>query len=96
MTSVQPLFYWHDLLGEEVSRRYDLIVMNPPFHQRRSAEPDIGQGMIKAAAAALKPGGRLFMVANRQLPYEKTLSEVFSAQQELVRSGLFKVLSARR
>ncbi|MEP9372070.1 class I SAM-dependent methyltransferase [Mesorhizobium sp. KR1-2] len=93
---MQKNFFWQDLLGEPVSRRYDFIFMNPPFHQRRAAEPDIGQGMIKAAAAALKPGGRLIMVANRQLPYEKTLSQAFSAQQELARNNLFKVLSARR
>jgi len=94
--SMQKNFFWHDLLGEPVSRRYDFIFMNPPFHQRRTAEPDIGQGMIKAAAAALKPGGRLVMVANRQLPYEKTLAQVFATQQEVARDNLFKVLSARR
>ncbi|PSJ57915.1 class I SAM-dependent methyltransferase [Pseudaminobacter soli (ex Li et al. 2025)] len=94
--SMQKNFFWHDLLGEPVSRRYDFIFMNPPFHQRRAAEPDIGQGMIKAAAAALKSGGRLVMVANRQLPYEKTLSQVFGQQQEVVRNNLFKVLVARR
>ncbi len=91
-----PRFFWHDLAAEQVAYRYDLIVMNPPFHQRRTAEPDIGQGMIRAAAAALKPGGRLLMVANRQLPYEKTLSEAFSAQEEICRTGMFKVLGARR
>jgi len=36
------------------------------------------------------------MVANRQLPYERTLSQVFSTQQEVARNNLFKVLSARR
>jgi len=91
-----PRFFWHDLLAEPVAHRYDVIVMNPPFHQRRAAEPDIGQGMIRAAAAALKPGGRLLMVANRQLPYEKTLSQAFSTQEEVCRTGVFKVLGARR
>lgn len=94
--SVAPRFFWHDLLSEDVRYRYDLIVMNPPFHQRRSAEPDMGQRMIRAAAAALKPGGRLHMVANRQLPYERTLGEAFSSHAEIARTGMFKVLSARR
>jgi 16S rRNA (guanine1207-N2)-methyltransferase len=96
IASIEPRFFWHDLLSEEVRYRYDLIVMNPPFHQRRSAEPDMGQRMIRAAAAALKPGGRLHMVANRQLPYERTLAEAFSSHTEVVRTGMFKVLSARR
>lgn len=94
--SVVPRFFWHDLQAEEVRYRYDLIVMNPPFHQRRAAEPDIGQGIIKSAAVALKAGGRLYMVANRQLPYERTLAEAFSSHTEIARNGLFKVLSARR
>ena len=44
--------------------------MNPPFHTRPRADPALGQAMIRKAAAALRRGGRLFMVANRQLPYE--------------------------
>lgn len=93
---VQPGFFWQDLLSEKVQNRYELIVMNPPFHKGRAAEPDIGQGMIKVAAAALKPGGRLYMVANRQLPYERTLAEAFGSHAEIAGDGLFKVFSARR
>lgn len=70
--------------------------MNPPFHTGRAAEPAIGQGMIRAAAAALKPGGRLFLVANRQLPYERMLSAAFKSVVELASDKTFKILSARR
>lgn len=94
--SVAKDFFWTDLLSEAVERRYDAIVMNPPFHRSRAAEPEIGAGMIRAAAKALKPGGRLFMVANRQLPYEPVLAAAFSSHAELARDGMFKVLSARR
>ncbi|OBQ67863.1 class I SAM-dependent methyltransferase [Mesorhizobium erdmanii] len=89
-------FFWTDLLADPVERRYDVIAMNPPFHRSRAAEPEIGAGMIRAAAKALKPGGRLFMVANRQLPYEPVLSAAFSSHAELARDGMFKVISARR
>ncbi|ODA92955.1 methyltransferase [Mesorhizobium sp. SEMIA 3007] len=89
-------FLWTDLLAEPVERRYDVIAMNPPFHRSRAAEPEIGAGMIRAAAKALKPGGRLFMVANRQLPYEPVLSAAFASHAELARDGMFKVFSARR
>ncbi|TPL10879.1 MULTISPECIES: class I SAM-dependent methyltransferase [unclassified Mesorhizobium] len=89
-------FFWTDLLAETVERRYDVIAMNPPFHRSRAAEPEIGAGMIRAAAKALKPGGRLFMVANRQLPYEPVLSAAFASHAELARDGMFKVFSARR
>jgi 16S rRNA (guanine1207-N2)-methyltransferase len=36
------------------------------------------------------------MVANRQLPYEKTLAEVFSSYSEVARDGMFKVFAAKR
>lgn len=94
--AVEPRFFWFDLLTEAVERRYDTIVMNPPFHSSRAAEPEIGAGMIRAASKALKPGGKLFMVANRQLPYEQVLAAAFSSHAEITRDGAFKVLSARR
>ncbi|AZO05287.1 MULTISPECIES: class I SAM-dependent methyltransferase [unclassified Mesorhizobium] len=94
--AIEPRFFWIDLLTEAVDRRYDAIVMNPPFHSGRAAEPGIGAGMIRAASKALKPGGRLFMVANRQLPYEQVLSAAFASHTGIARDGMFKVLSARR
>jgi 16S rRNA (guanine1207-N2)-methyltransferase len=89
-------FFWMDLMSEPVERRYDAIVMNPPFHRNRAAEPEIGAAIIRTAAKALKPGGRLLMVANRQLPYESTLASAFSNHAELARDGTFKVLTAIR
>jgi len=93
---IEPRFFWTDLLTEAVERRYDAIVMNPPFHSGRPAEPGIGAGMIRAASKALKPGGRLFMVANRQLPYEAVLASAFASHAEIARDTMFKVMSARR
>ena len=89
-------YHWRDLVLEPVARQYDLIVMNPPFHQGRAAEPAIGQGMIRAASAALKPGGRLLMVANRGMPYEPVLAASFAATGETCRDDRFKVLWAKR
>ena len=93
---VQMGFFWSDLLSEPVERRYDFIVMNPPFHTGRAAEPAIGQGMVLAAARALKPGGRLHLVANRQLPYEQVLAKEFRQAGETVRDARYKVLWAVR
>ena len=70
--------------------------MNPPFHRGRAAEPGIGQRLIGVAAKALRRGGRLFMVANRQLPYEETLEAEFAQWREITRDGGFKVLAATR
>ncbi|MGE3307209.1 MAG: class I SAM-dependent methyltransferase [Rhizobiaceae bacterium] len=88
--------FWHDLIGEPVGRRYDWIVMNPPFHQTRAADPGIGERLIRAASQALVKGGRLVMVANQQLPYEATLKGAFADMREIVRAGGYKVIVARR
>ncbi|HSI02740.1 MAG TPA: class I SAM-dependent methyltransferase, partial [Reyranella sp.] len=72
-------FHWLDLSREPAPATYDAIVCNPPFHTGRAATPALGQNVIEAAARALKPGGRLFMVANRGLPYEQTLKARFAS-----------------
>lgn len=95
--SVPSDVFWHCLHVEPVPRSYDAVVMNPPFHRGRTAEPTIGENMIRAAGRALRPrGGRLFMVANQSLPYEKTIRAVFAGQRELTRDDGFKVIEAWR
>jgi 16S rRNA (guanine1207-N2)-methyltransferase len=71
-------------------------VSNPPFHDDRGADVAVGLGFIRAAARALRPGGTLWLVANRRLPYEAALRAEF-AQSALVdaRDG-YKVIAARR
>ncbi len=89
-------FHWTDIVTEAPRGPFDWIVMNPPFHTNRAAEPEIGSKFIEAAAKALPQGGRLLMVANRNLPYERTLSGVFRKVAQLADSGGFKVIEAMR
>jgi 16S rRNA (guanine1207-N2)-methyltransferase len=89
-------FFWHDLAGEPVKDKYDLIIMNPPFHESHAAEPALGQAMIKTAASALRSGGRLLLVANRGLPYEPVLAASFRESGETCRNARFKVLWAKK
>ena len=89
-------FFWHDLAAEKPGRTYELVVMNPPFHQARAAEPGLGKAMISAAASALRPGGRLIMVHNRGLPYDRTLEAAFADVTEIAADAAFRVVAARR
>lgn len=91
---VAASFHWLDLAGEPVAEAFDTIIMNPPFHAGRKAEPEIGSAIIRAAANALHRGGKLYMVANRTLPYEDVLSAAFHKSGELARNGSYKVLWA--
>jgi len=86
---------WFDVTSEDPRALYDAVVMNPPFHTARKGDPDVGVAMIEAARRFLKPGGRLFMVANSHLPYEAAL-KAFAQVRELVRTNGFKVITARK
>lgn len=87
-------FHWHDV-STGLPRRYDVILSNPPFHaQDRTDRPDLGRAFIAAAADALRPGGRLWLVANRHLPYEQTLAARFAAVHTVAQADGFKVIVA--
>jgi len=93
-SSARVEFRWHDVTAG-LPERYDFIVSNPPFHtQSRADRPDIGQRFIAAAAEALKPEGRLWLVANRHLPYEQTLNERFGDVRVAGERDGFKVIAA--
>ncbi|MGX9718874.1 class I SAM-dependent methyltransferase [Stenotrophomonas acidaminiphila] len=89
-------FRWHDVTAG-IDGRYDFIVSNPPFHTpAREDRPDIGQRFIAVAAQALRPGGRLFMVANRHLPYEQILNDSFGQVRVAAERDGFKVIVGTR
>lgn len=85
--------HWHDVT-RGLPQRYDAIVSNPPFHQGRADLPELGRAFIVSAAEALLPQGRLFIVANRHLPYEAVLASRFGEVRTLVVQDGFKVIEA--
>ncbi|WP_312407172.1 class I SAM-dependent methyltransferase [Rhizobium sp.] len=93
---LQARFFWQDLGAEPPKEKYDLVIMNPPFHEAQAADPELGRTMIRTAAAALKQGGRLMMVANRGLPYEPVLAEAFREYGETCRNSKFKVMWGKK
>ena len=89
-------FHWQDMIAEKASGDYDTIIMNPPFHKGRAADPAIGMAIIRNAHNALHRGGKLYLVANRNLPYESALEAGFFKSGELARNNYYKVLWATK
>ena len=84
-------FIWGDVSSFS-GGPYDTIISNPPFHISRNANPELGISFIKAAKLLLKPSGSLWIVANRQLPYENIMKDSFKETEKIISRDGFKVL----
>ncbi|MFW8595420.1 methyltransferase [Cribrihabitans neustonicus] len=96
VTDPRASFHWADARSWRVPGPVNTVVMNPPFHSGRAAEPALGQAFIAAAAQMLAPSGSLWMVANRHLPYEAALAASFAQVSETAGDNRFKVLHAAK
>ncbi|MEO5333193.1 MAG: methyltransferase [Magnetococcus sp. YQC-5] len=75
--------FTEDGIGRNVSQmRFDAIVTNPPFHRGVRTNHDATMAFLPAAAAALNPGGVLWLVGNRLMDYGVLLREHFSHVEE--------------
>lgn len=95
-TEAKVEYHWADVTLGIGQPRFDSIVMNAPFHEGRQPDSLLGVKFVAAALGSLRMGGQLWMVANRQLPYEQHLSEAFAEFEIVIQEGPFKVLRAVR
>ena len=96
VTDARAVFYWQDVSKWLPDTLVNTVVTNPPFHTSRAADPDLGRAFIAAAARVLKPSGEMWLVSNRHLPYETTISRHFAGVEEVASNNRFKVLRATR
>ena len=85
-----------DVAAAVRDERFDVVVTNPPFHVGKATDLDVPTQFILDAWQVFKPGGRLMLVANRTLPYEKLVQATFGNLTTVHDGPRFKVLSARR
>jgi 16S rRNA (guanine1207-N2)-methyltransferase len=88
-------FHWHDVTTG-LTENYDTILMNPPFHSGQATDVDLGRAFIGSAIAALRRGGKLLLVANRQLPYEAVLESKALAWRKIAEDPTYKVIFAEK
>ena len=94
VTDPRVRFHWADARDFSLPEAVNGVVMNPPFHDGRAADPGLGTAFIATAARLLTGAGRLWMVANRHLPYETALNHHFGRVEEIGGDGRFKIIEA--
>jgi 16S rRNA (guanine1207-N2)-methyltransferase len=97
VTDPRATVLWADVrAGKGLPDKLDFVVMNPPFHDAGTEDRGLGQGFIRQAADMLKPGGFLWLTANRHLPYEEVLKPIFKLVNLKAESGGYKIFEARK
>jgi 16S rRNA (guanine1207-N2)-methyltransferase len=88
-------FHWHDVTAG-IPDTFDVIVMNPPFHTGQESDVGLGRAFLTTAASAMRRGGKLLIVANRQLPYEAVLDSLRLAWRNVAGDTTYKVILAEK
>jgi 16S rRNA (guanine1207-N2)-methyltransferase len=78
----------------EKDAKFDLIVMNPPFHVGKDVILDVALEFIEAAKRHLATHGEIWLVSNHFLPYEQPLASL-GRVREIARDRGFKVLAVQ-
>ena len=94
VTDPRAHFHWADATTWRPDTLLDAVVMNPPFHTGRSADPALGASFIRAAKRMLAPSGSLWLVANRHLPYDAVLTDCFLEIKDVAGDSGFRVIHA--
>lgn len=74
--------------------RYDLILLNPPFHEGGAVGDHIALRLFREASRVLAEDGRMLVVGNRHLGYHLSLKQWFRVRQ-LDADPRFVVFDAR-
>jgi 16S rRNA (guanine1207-N2)-methyltransferase len=83
-----------DVTDSVRDQKFDLVLSNPPFHQGVDITTGIAAQIIREASGVLRPGGRLRIVANRFLPYQRDMRDVFGHVYTIAETGRYVVLES--
>ncbi len=85
-----------DVLDAVKSERYDLSLSNQPFHSGKEVEYGIAHIFITHSRHILNQDGRLILVANRFIRYDRLMMDIFGNVRPLAETGKFHVLESVR
>lgn len=74
----------------------DLVLLNPPFHDRAAVSTDAAHRMFAAAGRILRPGGELWCVFNTKLRYRGSLNRAVGPTEHMAQDPRFTVTRSRK
>ena len=88
--------YPSDGIAAVRDKTFDVVVTNPPFHQGRATDYYVAHQFIRDAARVLKARGRLYVVANRFIRYERQMEQCLQTVRVAYEDRRFRVLLGQR
>ncbi|QZA79819.1 class I SAM-dependent methyltransferase [Deefgea piscis] len=79
-----------------VAQQFDLILINPPFHQQNTITTDIAISMFTQAKQCMRADSELWVVANRHLNYQADLKKQFRRVNVMAQNAKFVILKVMR
>ena len=86
----------NDVLSNITWKLYDLIVSNPPFHSGREVNYQITNAFIQQSYEALNDAGRMLIVANQFIRYDRAMSKIFGDVSLIAKDGRYQVWQATK
>jgi len=77
-------------------RVFTAVITNPPFHRQRATTYAVVEQIIRDAARLLVAHGRLYLVANRFLPYGRSIEDAFGNATPLSQTNRYTVWYATK
>ncbi|NOV99397.1 class I SAM-dependent methyltransferase [Isoptericola chiayiensis] len=74
----------------------DVVLLNPPFHDRAGVSTDAAHRMFAAAGRLLRPGGELWCVYNTRLRYRGSLARAVGPTDHVAQDPRFTVTRSRK
>ncbi|MCB9727871.1 MAG: methyltransferase [Deltaproteobacteria bacterium] len=92
----EPRCVWTHCYEGQAPESVDLVLCNPPFHQGHTVGEAVARQMFADAHRALRPGGRMRVVANAHLGYPSVLRRSFGRCRVVATNRKFQVLEVTR
>ena len=80
----------------ELAGTFDWIVSNPPFHRGVDDDLDTAADFFRRAGTFLRADGKIVVVFNRHLPYERWARDRFHLVRRLSQNRSFTVIQASK